>query len=85
MARHIQQLRDWRIKMTLEPPAYVRATRDIRRFRTVVAKCGALGTIVAVEPDVIGLSFTVDFRPAGLAGATITVRRLGADDLQTVR
>jgi hypothetical protein len=72
-------------EVPLEPTAHVRATRDIRCFRTVVAKRGAPGTIVAVQPDALGLSFTVDFEPAGLSGAKITVPRLSADDLQKVR
>ncbi len=59
----------------------VRAARDIERFRTTVVCDGAPGRVVAVQWWQAVPSYTVEFVPGGLAGATVTVHGLRLTDV----
>jgi len=55
------------------------AARAIRRYRTTVVTCGTPGIVVDVHPA--PRTYTVEFQPTGLAGATIRVPALTDADL----
>jgi hypothetical protein len=58
------------------------AARAIRMYRTTVVTCGTPGVVVDVRPVPGRTTYTVDFQPIGLAGATIRVPALTDADLE---
>lgn len=67
--------------MSTDPPCSIRATQDIQRFRTVVARRGTRGNIIGVTLESTEITYTVVFAPTGLSGATVTVERVHRDQL----
>jgi len=67
--------------MVLQVFDEVIACRDIRRYRTTVARSGALGIIVARQATASGANYTVEFRLPGVACAAASVPRLSAADI----
>lgn len=60
----------------------VRATRDIQRFRTVVARSGTPGTVIDLHVDRPVVTYTVNFTPEGVCGARITLTGLTDIDIR---
>ena len=60
----------------------IHAARDIRIYRTTVVATGTPGVVVSVHMNPGRATYTVEFQPAGLAGATIRVGALNDADLQ---
>ena len=58
------------------------AARAIQICRTTVVTRGTPGIVVDVRSAHASATYTVEFRPAGLAGATIRVPALTDADLQ---
>ena len=69
--------------MTLTTFTGVRATRDFRRYRTTVVKCGAPGRVVALRENPEGTTYTVRFAPPRASGATVTLADLTDRDVST--
>jgi hypothetical protein len=67
--------------MPLLTPIQVRASHDIQRFRTIVVQVGSPGRILAQCPDWADTTYTIEFSPLGVPGATIILAGLNECDV----
>ncbi len=67
--------------MSLQERSQVRASHDIRRFRTTVVAHGSPGRIVALCPGQTDSTYTVEFSPRGVSGATVVLAGLNDRDV----
>jgi len=67
--------------VSLQELSQVRASHDIRRFRTTVVAHGSPGRIVALCPGQTNPTYTVEFSPRGVSGATVVLAGLNDRDV----
>jgi hypothetical protein len=67
--------------MALQVFDKVVASRDIRRYRTVVAKTGSMGIIVDAQVTPSAVSYTVQFRLPTVSCGVVNVPRVCMDDV----
>ena len=66
--------------MSLQTLTYVHATHDLHRGRTVVVKHGSHGRVVNSWPNWSCTTYSVEFVPEGVPGATVTLSGLTERD-----
>jgi hypothetical protein len=76
---HSDENTEERTETTYRVHTLTYAARAIRRYRTTVVTCGTPGIVVDVHSA--PRTYTVEFQPTGLAGATIRVPALTDADL----
>jgi len=69
--------------MALKVLDKVVASRDIRRYRTVVAKSGTPGVIVAAQSTSCAVSYTVEFQLRGVTCGRVSVPQVDTGDIHT--
>lgn len=67
--------------MALQVLDKVVASRDIRRYRTVVAKAGTPGIVVDAQATSGAVSYTVQFRLPTVSCGVVNVPRVCMDDI----
>jgi len=67
--------------VSLQELNQVHASHDIRRFRTTVVTRGVPGRIIAIWPGRTDTTYTVEFSPPGVRGATIVMADLDDHDV----
>jgi hypothetical protein len=68
--------------MNLQKLTPVHATHDIQRGRTVVVKHGSHGKVVDSWPNWSSTTYSVQFTPEGIPGASVTLSGLTELDVQ---
>ena len=68
--------------MSLQTLTTVHAMHDLQRGRTVVIKRGSHGRVVDSWPNWSCTTYSVEFTPEGVPGATVTLSGLTERDVQ---
>ena len=68
--------------MSLQTRARVRAVHDLQRGRAVVVKQGSHGRVIDSWPSWSCTTYSVEFIPEGVLGATVTLSDLTDRDVQ---